>query len=295
MDWQKLSLFFLFFLLPTTVFGAVPAQRTQSELKASLVPPRFGKVIFRKNSHSPMQVFIVVDSHRSCVTGGNGPLTVQAQIDTFRIGEWLIRQKHVDLLLPEGFFGRRKGPGTVLQSSNRYCRADLRKELTDTHTFVNAELLLSKLYGIGLHQVENGPLYRYARHVLRISLERRPKRAGSLNGLLEYLQRRRLAAILQSIPGAIKTELHQGTITSPKAMVTIGMSHLDDLVDFLEKGRIHIPPEQAGKEAFHAYNAPLRLAKEDIGVTVIVPRALLQKREMMEVATLEPSLDSPQR
>lgn len=96
--------------------------------------------------------------------------------------------------------------------------------------------------------------------------------------------------MLQRAPAVIASEYRRGTISMPKAMLTIGMAHLKDIVRFLEKGQIHIP---AAPGDFEAYNAPLELKKDKVEVTVIVPRALLKKRQPFpRMAELEPSLES---
>lgn len=276
-------------ILPALACGAPPT-RSATEGGTGTLPHDLGEVVYRTNRQSPRQVFIVVDSHRSNATGANGPTTVKAQIDTFRIGEWLIRNKQVALLLPEGFFGPQAGIGPRRTPSRRISSESLQEKLTDTGTFVNAELLLYRRYGIRMHQVEDRNLYCRARKILDAALRQRAPLSPCADCDLAYLQKRRLAAMLQRAPAAIASEYRRGTISMPKAMLTIGMAHLKDIVRFLEKGQIHIP---AAPGDFEAYNAPLELKKDKVEVTVIVPRALLKKRQPFpRMAELEPSLES---
>ena len=55
------------------------------------IPDEYGTVVFQERPDLPNQIYIVGQCHRSGVTGANHELTIQAQAEIFRIGEWLIR------------------------------------------------------------------------------------------------------------------------------------------------------------------------------------------------------------
>ena len=251
------------------------------------LPGDLGVIVYQKNPERPLQVFIIGNSHRSSASGENGIHTVPAQVQTYRIAEWLIRQHQVELLLPEGFFGRQERTG-IFDATVRLDGATLEETLTDTATFINADLLLHRNYGIGLHQVEDRDLYRNARDYLFTGLQNGTSWRVPFGPELAYLQERRSAAILQKIPAVINAEYRQGHIAQPRAILTIGMTHLDEIIKFLETERIEIPAPQLGGSGFPAYSENLEQWAEEIGVTVIVPRAILDAREMMALATLAP-------
>jgi hypothetical protein len=285
----------LLFLLLSCLLGLMPAASLHAaSLSApaakvsdvTVLPPALGEVVYQKNAASPFQVYIVVNSHRSCATGANGAVTVQAQAETFRIGEWLIRKKKVDLLLPEGFFGREKGVRIADGEEHRLDSEALGEKLSDTTTFVNADLLLHQIYGIGLHQVEDPELYSHTRKFLRAGLEDAAWLSPCYNEKLQYLQARRLAAILQNTPTAIETEFRQGSIASRNAMLTIGMAHLADIIKYLDAGEIRIPAPPGGVGGFQPFSGELELLKKKIGVTVIVPRVLIQSGKRLRMASL---------
>jgi hypothetical protein len=270
-------------LLPAAPLRAATSAEPPSALP---LPARFGRIVYRQHRENPYQVYIVADSHRSCDTGTNGPETVEAQAETYRIGEWLIERKRIDLLLPEGFFGHSRDSVLRIDPREKLGNRTLEEKLADTSHFVNAELLLHRQFGIGLAQVEDRRLYQRARALLLRGLETGTCLSPAFNRRLAYLQRRRLAAILQNIPGVMETASRRKDPSAPKAMMTIGASHLGDLIRFLQAGKIRIPAPPSRGDRFPAYHAPLAL--RNLGVTVIVPRTLLKNRRLLQTAGLSP-------
>ena len=242
-------------------------------------PADIGKIVYRKNAGSSHQLYIVASSHRSPITGANNDQTVQAQIETFRIGEWLIRQRQVDLILPEGFFGKWKGSGAARERMTLFDGKILEEKLADTTVFTNAEMLLHQNYGVRLRQVEDREMYGSVKNFLCESLERGTVLSPSFGTELEYLQKRRSAIILQRIPAIIEAEQKEGNLEVAGAMLTIGLAHLDEIIQFLEDGEIRIPaPQNSGSDS-RGFSSELELAKKEVGVTVIVPRVLIEQFE----------------
>ena len=261
----------------------LPAQPLAAAAEIPRLPAELGRVVYRQNPASPNQLFIVADSHRSSLTGANGPATVQAQLETFRIGAWLIDRRQVALLLPEGFFGNWQQLAVAVAPSPPD-EAALRRELADTSHFVNAELLLHRRFGIALGQVEDHELYCRAGRQLRAGLEENALLNPGYATTLDYLQQRRLASMLQRAPQVIAAAFRQGQIATPRAMLTIGMAHLDDLLRILRGGEIRIPTPQPGDSAFPALEETLRLQQEGCGIAVIVPPALSADRPWLAAA-----------
>lgn len=244
-----------------------------------------GQVVYHSNTSAPSKIYIIANGHRSAITGANAVKTVQAQVETFRIGEWLIQQNQIELLLPEGFFGQINETDTGTENNRLLDNKALRETLTDTSLFVNAELLLHKNYGISLNQIEDRTLYSRTRERLRASLNTGDRHSAAFNSEFAYLQKLRTAAILQGTPGAIENAYHQGRISAPHAMLTIGLGHLDDILTFLEAGEINIAALQTNTRDFPALAAKLELLKNKISVTVIVPRALIDHRQNLKRRT----------
>ncbi|MDA8163585.1 MAG: hypothetical protein M0017_00940 [Desulfobacteraceae bacterium] len=257
-----------------------------------LIPSEYGKVIYRKRGNPDEHLYIICQCHRNPETGANGPNTVAVQTEIYRIGEWLVRNEKVNLLLPEGYFGRSGGQRQGVQPAaftpeegftpHSLDDATLHAVLNDTKVFTNADKLLKESYHLKLQQVEDEKLYFSVLDVLL--------RSGKAGGpdpadlrLLDYLQQKRSAALLQAIPDAIGREVAEGGTTGKKAIFTIGMAHVNEMIRFLKQGKITIDSPLSQKEKGLD---DLKLAKENYTVTVILPRSLAEDPEAMRLAHL---------
>lgn len=253
------------------VSSAAPAMQSPG----GEVPAELGTVVYRVRGDAPVQLYIVANSHRSAITGANGVDTLQAQVETFRIGEWLIRHRQLDLLLPESYFGGRPETGPPLALPVRLDHTVLVQRLADTATFVNAELLLHEQYGIGLLQVEDRDLYHHIRELLHTGLDGAARLEPGFDARLAYLQKCRSAALLQAVPAVLAQHSRREDGTSSGALLTVGLAHLGDILEFLETGEVHIPAPPAAGDKLPAVQSPLTLCDIPVGITVIVPNSLL--------------------
>lgn len=278
-------LFPRFILLPLVIFflpiGSSPAfadslarQGVSGVSEAVAFPEELGEIVYRRNPGRPVQLFIIGNSHRSPLNGENGDRTIAAQLQTYRIGEWLIENQQVELLLPEGFFGMKAGTGRRTLTARRLDES-LGKALADTSTFINADLLLHADYGIPLHQIEDREIYAAVRDCLLVALQGSDRRSGRAASELVSLQERRSALMLERVPAIIDAEYARGHIALPRALLTIGLEHLDEIITFFATGGMEMKSVHSGWPALSASLASLR---HEIGVTVIVPRAVLALR-----------------
>jgi hypothetical protein len=282
-----LVLIFISFSSPLGA-GSVPVISNVVESAAQSIPAEFGSVIYSCNEGSPNQLFIVGISHRDIATRRNGATTVQAQVEVYRIAEWLIRNRGLGLLLPEGFFSEdrvasRTRPVYSLPDRSRTFldAVTLEARLGDDMKYVNAEMLLSERHAIQIRQVEDFDLY--AEVISRVkSLEKNRRDAFAslfIQADLDYLQDRRTAVMLQKIPDIIDYEYSEGTISSKEALFTIGLAHISGIIRYLEQKAIAI--QSPAFTAFEDYTAEVNLLNKDFGVTVIVPRSLASDREFL--------------
>lgn len=273
-------------------------QVNQSVMEESApLPDEFGEVVFRFNAASPNQLYVVAVSHRDSVTGGNGSNTVRAQADVYKIGEWLVLNEQVELLLPEGFFTRRADGGgskAVVVKAGYDPGAEpasgaktLEERLADIYG--NPESILKESYRLKMRQVEDERLYEAAAEAIRMV-------AGCdnefdyafLTAELDYLQKRRTAAMLQRIPSVIAEEMEAGNISGKKALFTIGLYHIRDIIGYLAKNEISVHAPLFGPA--DDYKAGLNLATEGFGVTVIIPRTLLQDKNALAMTGMDEML-----
>lgn len=266
-----------------------PAESTPAVLRPTL-PAEFGQVIYQKYGDRPNQIFIVGQSHRSAATGANGVNTVQAQAEIYRIGEWLIRNETVGLLLPEGYFQRRKGSApapagggaAVLDAS--LDSETLVAKLSDTSVFVNADILLKNTFNVRLQQVEDEGVYQGVREFMQSAGGQVPQ---GFDMQLDYLQEIRTAAMLQNVPAAVEAEYQAGGIGQKRAMFTLGMAHLDEVIRFLDREEIQVAAPPLSPPSFQDYSAVLKLLEAGYGVTVILPRSLIDDREALRMVRLD--------
>ena len=110
-------------------------------------------MIYRSNEKSPNQLFIIGLSHRDSLTRLNGNKTSRVQAEVYKIGDWLIHDQGVELLLPEGFFSKKPARDeeekvkTALEKSKCVDLSEMKaieERLADNKTYVNAEMLLNE-------------------------------------------------------------------------------------------------------------------------------------------------------
>jgi hypothetical protein len=286
---HRTPLLFSFLLTAMAVLALVFPQVAS----AVAVPDQYGQVLFSKEGDSrDKHIYIIGHSHRSALSGANGQHTISSQAQVYRIGEWLIRDEGIDLLLPEGFFRRqpaaapvtpvayRSGQATILD------RGTLEEQLADTRAFVNADILLTRNYGIRLQQVEDEKVYRAVGEVLRSIVERQPGEPKRFcESELRYLQEMRSAVMLQNIATVVDEEFRQGHIAQRKAIFTIGMAHVGEIIRFLENEKISIAPAKVA--GYQPYADLLKLTEAGYGVTVILPRTLFDDQEALRLARLD--------
>lgn len=268
-------------LLTGTAAGAKDA--------APLAPPLpvdYGEVVYRVNPQAPRQVYIIGQCHRSAVSDRVHSDTVKVQAEIYRIGEWLIREKNVSLLLPEGFFQRTAGKDGRRADEDRLPveldNNTLEARLGDPRRFVNADLLLNASYDVRLGQVEDEQLYRDIRGLLRQAGE---SNSFSLLARLAVLQDERTAVMLQNIPDIVEESFQAGRIDHRRAMFTIGMAHLGKIIHSLRRGTLRSAVGDPTRKDGAA--TELKLLERGYGVTVIVPRTLAENEAVLRLARLE--------
>jgi len=286
----KKCFFLILIILP--LFVSVPPSIAEADLA---VPARYGEVIYRCNEKSPNQIFIIGLSHRDSLTCLNGDITSRVQSEVFKIGDWLIHDQGLRLLLPEGFFKststkiqeRNIGPAEVEKSCESYDMKALEKRLSDNNVYVNAEMLLKETHPIKLRQVEDKSLYDAVRaNILKLASQGKACDYSAVNSELEYLQERRTAAMLQRIPEIINDEYQQGDIRSRKAIFTVGLYHIHEIIRFLTENKIIIHAPESASTGMKDYAAELNLQKENFGVSIILPKTLTEDQKILEINKL---------
>jgi hypothetical protein len=93
--------------------------------------------------------------------------------------------------------------------------------------------------------------------------------------------------MLQRIPEIVDHEFQLGTIKSRKAILTVGMYHLHEIIAYLNENKItiHAPLPASGKTK--DYYSDLNLLKEHFGISVILPKTLADDQKTLEMNKLD--------
>ncbi len=279
----KRSLFLLSFAL---LFSSIAAG------SSPVKPIEYGEVIFRCNEKSPDQLFIIGISHRDSLTRLNSNQTPKVQREVYRIGDWLIHHQGTTLLLPEGFFSNKPpmkegSPSSV--ETNGDCPTPLDNPtleglLADDAKFVNAEMLLKRYHELRLQQVEDPMTYEDVRKAIqKLNSCKSEGDALILKSEVDYLQAKRTAGMLQRVPAIIDEEYGRGNIRRKRAIFTIGLSHLPQIIRYLNEHKIIIHPSLQASGKDKGYAADLNLLKENFGISIIIPRILAKDPKILEM------------
>lgn len=268
---------------------------SRAGMNLAALPPEYGEVIYCCNEKSPNQLFIIGMSHRDSISRLNGLNTSRVQAEVYKLGEWLIQNRGLELLLPEGFFKKKpQAAKKMLRTGDKNgthpAPLDLKileEKLSGTTSFINAEMLLMKNYHLRTQQVEDPKWYdAVARFIRRLAVSTNPNDYYLVKSELDYLQERRTAAMLQEIPGIIDAEYQEGSIKGKKAFFTIGMSHLYKIIRYLDENKIKIYSPLVDSNQNGDYVADLNLRRENFGVSIIIPRTLADDQRILEINQL---------
>jgi len=284
------SLLTCILLTSARVYGkTVEDQKPEPALPANL-----GKVVYQEHEELDNRVYIIAQSHRSAISGEENCDCRKVQAEIFRIGEWLIANEKVEALLPEGFFG--DGTGSVGPTRNRRSGearkeirlddASLAARLANSSGFVNADRLLYATYGLALRQIEDRQLYLTVVGQLRDLLASAQGECSDLTCLpsLKFHQKKRSAVILENIPTALASGLTENEMPIRRAMLTIGLAHVDSMIDFLKNGRVQVIPPPGMENLLEGYTCDLSDLKQKYAVVVIIPPTLVESRKLLRLS-----------
>ena len=223
------------------------------------LPARIREILYECNPTNQHQLFIIGMGHRDALTGANGRQTARIQAEVYKLGEWLIRQEGVELILPEGFFknpGAQKTSSPASPDSEKMKPAEsldlktLEAKLADKTAFINAEILLKRNYPIVLEQVEDKKCYEEVGALIGklSSGECSPDEYARTQTELDSLQDKRTAVMLQKIPEIIDREYAKGRVKTRKAIFTIGLSHIPSIFKYLNDGGVRLSSSTRRKQ-----------------------------------------------
>jgi hypothetical protein len=231
-------------------------------------------------------------SHRDTLTGTNGHRTPRVQAEVFKIAEWLIQNRGIKLLLPEGFFveRREKASKNGLQYRSEAAplsglsAKSLEEKLSQKDVFVNAEILLMRSFPLIMKQIEDRDLYQkvYGKVQQLVQSKGNLEKSFIVRAELAYYEKKRIGTMLQKIPQIVTEEFREGRIHSKRALFTIGLSHIPNIMRYLDERRIAVLSPPFASSKYDDYIDELNLAKEDFGVSIILPKTLADDPKTLE-------------
>ncbi|MCC6346396.1 MAG: hypothetical protein IT388_04340 [Nitrospirales bacterium] len=219
----------------------------------------------------------------------------------YKIAEWLIAQEGVQLLLPEGLFKRKPESDermmlitSVLDEKrgNSFSFQAVKERLSNNSVYLNAEMLLKEYHGIHTRQIEDRALYEAVGECLN-RLEDAAvdmTEAALLREELCYLQEKRTAVMLQKAPEIIEEEFHRGTLATRKAIFTIGLSHIADIIRYLREEEIKIYAPLLSRVGTDDYTEAVHLLREQYGIAIIIPKTLADDPEVLRSNGIDPAV-----
>jgi hypothetical protein len=283
----------LFLGMAAISFLLITVSSPMAEVNRSMIPGQYGEVIYHRNERSPNQLYIIGISHRNSLNRSNGSNTSRVQAEVYKIGEWLVLNRGLKLLLPEGFFENKR---TAENGKERACSDPIdikavEERLSDDGTYVNAEMLLMAYHPLRMRQVEDNELYNAVYNGIKklVNHWKNPDACDyfTTKSELDYFQERRTAFMLQRIPEVIDEEIQQGRIKQRKAIFTVGISHLPKIIEYLNAKKVTVYAPISSQSKNEDYTAELNLAKENFGIEVIVPRTLADDDKILELNKLD--------
>ena len=285
------------FVIPVFLLILSAGKAHSVEVEPCVLPADYGQVVCRFNEKSPNQLYIIGIAHRDSLTRSNSSCTPRVQAEVYKIGEWLIQHQRVELLLPEGFFtvypkgkGEKAGRSEALPVASPEGNMELLEQrFSNDRQFVNAEMLLKENFPLLLRQVEDKDLYQAVFENIRLLADSKGSMEKSflIRSELDYHQKKRVGTMLQRIPVIVNDEFRQGHIDNRRAVFTIGLSHVSDIIKYLEERKITVRSPLFTPIKHEDYIDELTLAKEDFGISVIIPKSLINDREVMERSNLK--------
>jgi hypothetical protein len=293
-------------LLPAATLVSASSETFDYPAHYLNIPLEFGEVIYRINTQSPKQLYIIGINHKDPYIGTNNSTTVQTQVEIFRIGEWLKKNMRLNLLLPEGYFSANKivpdhnSSAIAERSSANPISLDnffIEEKLAAVKPYVNAEMLLMKYHSFHASQVEDRNTYNAVRNSLgklRNTSTTSPRSSEDMAELL-YLQEVRTAQLLQNIPGVIENQFQNGAIGNHSALFTIGLNHIEDIFHYINNDEIHITMPTGSDVQAAVLRSRLHLLEKGYGVTIILPRTLANNHKLLQLTRVDKILIDDQK
>jgi hypothetical protein len=244
---------------------------------------KYGRVVYETNQSSPNRVYIITQAHTIERDGQVEfyPKTPRIQAEIFRLASSLISNGDAELLLPEGMNFREDYTGltsTLREPKQHWLKVPA--AATDKGLEQNLgrllplgisadTLLIATFTDLNVQGTEDPRVHGLLPEMTEMV------EAGTLpKGLFDYSISYRSGYFLATAPEVIEREFAAGRISKKSAIVTMGNGHLNEIMDYLKRGRIDLPPVRLGNKSYPGLQVTLNLTGLGYGVTIIKPLSI---------------------
>lgn len=273
----------------------------------------YGHVVFQIRHDAPNQIYIVGQLHEHPVTEDVNQETIQTQRDIYRIGEQLIKERELELIILEGLsaddsydalnetlrkFGKILQRGNVIDAMKedskleRILNTKIKGDASEKERHLlqaTAGYWLASTSNLRVAGAEDKDLHRLAvqgtKLVMRtgrlVAQRVEEARIGkyrlsqvTIVNPYDHINQLRTAYILHNTPLVIEREDAAKRISRKQAMVVIGVSHIPDCIEFVRDDYLKVPAYPSS--TVPPLDQPLGYVQAGYGVTVIMPRTIEQ-------------------
>jgi len=267
----------------------------------------YGQVIYEKNPGLEKRLYIFGQEHRF---GGinSSDTTSLVQRDMYRLGEYLVKKKEVRIFVAEGInynpFSReesvhkelvrmqieREFSSGIVQKLDSMTDVQIHNILKSNFNSSSAPVLLSLAYETTPHKLilrggDDKFFYDIAGfYIEKLIFGTEQKERDKVMQGLNYTSEARSAKMLQYAAKIVEEEQVSRKDLRPQACVSIGLAHIDEMIEFIEKDTAIIP----AVDRMPSLDIPLNLTKTGFGVTIVKPNSLLDNywKTIEEIAHL---------
>lgn len=271
----------------------------------------YGSVVFQTRPEAPNQIYIVGQLHEHPIINDVNQETIETQRDIYRIGEQLIKERELELVVLEGLSADEshdtlnvalRNIGKILKRRNILdsLGTDDRQleRLLDTEIEgvsppgprlleAQAGYWLASAYNCRVAGAEDADLLSLGLKAIQgkwqvIQSARRERGLAVLSALEMFtpitlhLKQLRTAYILHNTPLVMEREHAAKRIRHTQALVVIGAAHIHECIEFVRNDYLKVPAYQGS--SVPPLDQPLGYVQASYGVTVIMPRTIEQLR-----------------
>ncbi len=241
---------------------------------------KYGTIIYSHNESVPNRLYVISQIHDIEI---NGTITFSSEVprvqaEIYRLASHIIESGEVNLLLPEGRYlqkdyteenAKLRGPEFAwLKVPNTATDKGLERNLKILleHDIHSDKLLIISHPNLDAQGAEDQEVGELLPEITQMA-----EKGVLSERLFRHLIAYKSGYFLHVTPKVIEREFNKGRISSRNAIVTMGHGHMGEVIDYLKRGQIDLPPLTMGDRTYPGLRVRLNLGELGYGVTIIKP------------------------